>query len=123
MPLRTQPHPRIVTHDPDGRPNGYLFRSTTSTTPSLPAGQPQQVYLTVVAPKCEGPTPAPGPDRALHCIKGNVKIVVKTEGGYEEYLSGEDHDYTSVRDSDGSAALLVISLGSTRSSSTWPCRA
>jgi phosphoribosylcarboxyaminoimidazole (NCAIR) mutase len=41
------------------------------------------------------------------CIKGNVKIVVKKVGQYEEYFSGEDHDYATVQVPAGIPNALV----------------
>ena len=31
------------------------------------------------------------------CIVGNVKIVIKTDQGYEEYFSGADHKFRTVQ--------------------------
>jgi hypothetical protein len=30
------------------------------------------------------------------CIKGNVRVVLKINGKYETYFSGEDHEYLSI---------------------------
>jgi hypothetical protein len=41
------------------------------------------------------------------CIKGNLKIVARTENGYEEYFSGEAHDFASIQLPAGVPAALV----------------
>ncbi len=41
------------------------------------------------------------------CIRGNVKIVLKTPTGYQELYSGESHDYLSVEVPTGIPALLI----------------
>lgn len=99
MKLLSVPHPKITTRDESGKENGFLVPIFNVRDSQLaPEQHPQQVYLTVVAPHA-----AKGPH--LHfirwglftCIKGNIKIVVRTEAGYEEYWSGENHEYASIQ--------------------------
>lgn len=99
MPLLTHPHPRIPTTDRRGTPKGFLVPIFNVHDGVIaPAQYPQQVYLTVVAPNSiKGPHLHQKRWGLFTCIKGNVKVVVRTPAGYEEYWSGEDHHYTSVQ--------------------------
>lgn len=114
MPLRTHAHPRFITKHSDGEPNGYLVPIYNIHDAFFePERRPQQVYLTVVAPgKAKGPHLHFIRTGFFTCIKGNVKIVVKVDGRYEEYFSGEDHEYLSVEIPTGVPAL-VVNTGST----------
>lgn len=92
-------HPKITTKDSSGEKNGYLVPIfNINESPIAPAQYPQQVYLTVVSPgKIKGPH--------LHyirwglftCIKGDVKIIIKTDEGYDEHYSGEHHEYATIQ--------------------------
>lgn len=108
MPLKTGVHPRIVTHDSDGHINGFLVPIFNEHEGFVDAPQhPRQVYLTVVAPgKVKGPHLHRKRWGLFTCVVGNVKIVVQTDSGYEEYLSGEDHDYRTVQVPAGTGAAL-----------------
>jgi dTDP-4-dehydrorhamnose 3,5-epimerase-like enzyme len=109
MPLRSQTHPRFVTKDAAGQPNGYLVPIYNAHDGFFaPDRQPQQVYLTVVAAgRTKGPHLHFVRTGFFTCVRGNVKIVVRTEAGYEEHWSGEDHEYRSVEVPTGVPALLV----------------
>ncbi|MBI3968807.1 MAG: WxcM-like domain-containing protein [Chloroflexi bacterium] len=106
--MRTSTHPKIVTRDQDQRENGFLVPifNVHDEWPA-PEQHPKQVYLTVVSPGC-----VKGPHLHLErwglftCIKGNVKVVVRTETGYEEYLTGEDHQYATIQVPAGTPAAL-----------------
>lgn len=106
--LRTQPHPKIVTKNDDGSPNGYLVPLYNIHDGFFaPGKEPQQVYLTVVSPgQVKGPHLHHIRTGCFTCIRGNVKIVVKTAAGYEEHFSGEDHGYCSIEIPTGVAAAL-----------------
>jgi dTDP-4-dehydrorhamnose 3,5-epimerase-like enzyme len=72
-----------------------------------PGSEPQQVYLTVVTPGAiKGPHLHYIRTGFFTCIKGNIRIVVKTADGYQEYLSGEDYNYQSVKVPTGVAAVI-----------------
>lgn len=109
MSIRTKANRRIETRDRGGRPNGFVVPIYSVHDGFVaPEQYPQQAYLTVVAP---GTTKGPH----LHmkrwglftCLSGNVKIVAKTDAGYEVHYSGEDHGYASVQLPAGSPAALV----------------
>lgn len=108
MKLKTEPHRKIITRDPAGQSTGYLVPIYNINDGFFaPGREPQQVYLTVVAPQA-----AKGPH--LHyirtgcfiCIKGNIRIVVKNNDQYHEYYSGEAHEYLSVEIPAGTPALI-----------------
>jgi hypothetical protein len=109
MNIRTQKHPKIVTKNEDNIPNGYLVPLYNIHDGFfLDGSEPKQVYLTVISP-CEKKGPHLHYIRTgfFTCIKGNIKIVLKTSNGYEEYYSGESNDYLSVEVPTGTPALLV----------------
>lgn len=108
MELRTLPHRKFVTRDQKGVSNGFLVPIYNLHDGFFaPGREPQQVYLTVVAPRA-----AKGPHLHLvrtgcfTCIKGNVRIVVKVDGQYLIYYSGEMHDYLSVEIPTGIPVLI-----------------
>jgi mannose-6-phosphate isomerase-like protein (cupin superfamily) len=69
------------------------------------------VYVTVVSPgTVKGPYLHLKRWGVFTCIKGNVKIVIKTEDGYVELYSGEGHDFCSVQIPAGTPAAIQ-SLG------------
>lgn len=108
--IRTRKNRRFITKDSGGKENGFLVPIYNNNDHFFETGkEPKQAYLTTVRQGC-----SKGPH--LHfirtgfftCIKGNVKIVLKVgAGGYEEYYSGEDHEYLSVEVPTGVAALIV----------------
>jgi dTDP-4-dehydrorhamnose 3,5-epimerase-like enzyme len=108
MTLRFQSHPRFTTRDQHGAPNGYLVPIYNVHDRFLPEGrEPQQVYLTAIAPGAiKGPHLHRVRRGCFTCIKGNIRIIVRTPEGYQEYLSGEDHEYRSVEVPVGVPAAL-----------------
>lgn len=96
--LRTQKHPKIQTRDGQGCSNGYLVPIYNVNDHFFDRGkEPQQAYLTVVAPRSiKGPHLHYIRTGFFTCIKGNVRIVVRIEGEYQQYYSGERYDYLSV---------------------------
>ena len=98
MELRTCTHQKLPTHNDQGSLNGYLVPIYNVHDGFFaPGREPQQVYLTVVAPwTIKGPHLHYIRTGFFTCIKGNVRIVVKTQEGYREYFSGEMYDYRSV---------------------------
>ena len=108
MELKTQTHRKFVTCEKNGSSNGYLVPLYNIHDGFFaPGREPQQVYLTVVAPHAEkGPHLHFIRTGCFTCIKGNVCIIVKLEDGYHEYFSGEAHDYLTVEIPTGVPALL-----------------
>lgn len=109
MEIRTQKHPKLVTKHKTGAANGYLVPLYNENDGFFAKGsEPKQVYLTVISP---GERKAPH----LHyiragfftCIKGDVKIVLKTPEGYKEFYSGENHEYLSVEVPAGVPSLVI----------------
>ncbi|MFZ2360448.1 MAG: WxcM-like domain-containing protein [Anaerolineae bacterium] len=108
MQIRTQAHPRIITRDASGHTNGYLVPLYNVHEEFFATGhEPQQVYLTTIAPNCsKGPHLHHIRTGFFTCIKGNVRIVVKVDNEYQEYYSGEAHNYCSVEIPTGVPALI-----------------
>ena len=108
MELRTQPHRKFVTSDHEGQSTGYLVPIYNIHDGFFASGrEPQQVYLTVVSPRSsKGPHLHFVRTGCFTCIKGNVRIVVKVDGQYREYDSGEAHDYLSIEIPVGTPALI-----------------
>jgi len=106
--IRTQEHGKFVTKGNDGEPNGFLVPIANINDGFFAPGKfPEQVYLTSVKRgKVKGPH--------LHfiragfftCIKGDVKIVLKVEGQYEVFFSGENYNYLSVEIPTGVPAAI-----------------
>jgi hypothetical protein len=109
MIFRTQKHPKIETLTAAGEPNGYLVPLYNVHDGFFaPGSEPKQVYLTVIAPgHRKGPHLHYVRTGFFTCIKGDVKIVLKTPAGYQELLSGESHGYLSVEVPTGVPALLI----------------
>ena len=69
--------------------------------------EPQQVYLTVVKKgSIKGPHLHFIRTGCFTCIKGNVRIITKENNKYQEYYSGENHDYLSIIIDAGIPAAL-----------------
>lgn len=96
--IRTQKRHKIITKDNNGKPNGYLVPIYNINDKFFSHGrEPQQVYLTALAPKSiKGPHLHYIRTGFFTCIKGNIRLVVRTKEGYQEYFSGENHEYQSV---------------------------
>ncbi len=109
MDIRTLKHPKFVTKTEEGQPNGYLVPIYNLNEGFFAKGrEPQQVYLTVISPGVKkGPHLHYVRTGFFTCVKGDVKIVLKTPEGYKEFFSGENHEYLSVEVPTGIPALMV----------------
>jgi dTDP-4-dehydrorhamnose 3,5-epimerase len=108
MILQTKANPKFITKDAAGAPNGYLVPIYNIHDGFFPPGkEPQQVYLTVVAPRqIKGPHLHYIRTGCFTCIKGNARFVLKTPAGYEVVRSGEAHEYRTVIVPTGVPAAL-----------------
>jgi len=69
--------------------------------------EPEQVYLTVISPgEIKGPHLHFIRTGCFTCIKGNARFILRTEAGYETFLSGEENDYLSIIVPTGIPAAL-----------------
>lgn len=109
MTLRVQKHPKIITKNLDGTPNGFLVPIYNINDGFFADGaEPKQVYLTVIYPgEKKGPHLHLIRTGFFTCIKGNVKIVLKIDGCYKELFSGESYDYHSVEVPIGVPAMIM----------------
>ncbi len=109
--LHTEHHAKVTTYAPDGTPNGYLV-PIYNVHDRMPSGEsaraePQQVYCTAIAPfAIKGPHLHHIRTGRFTCLQGNLRLVAKTATGYDEYFSGQDHDYLTVEVPPGVAVAL-----------------
>ena len=108
MDLRIQKHQKFVTKDEDGQPNGYLIPIYNINDGFFsPGTEPKQVYLTVVSPgKYKGPHLHFIRKGFFTCIRGNIKIIIKSDGEYKVFFSGESFDYASIEVPIGVPAVI-----------------
>jgi dTDP-4-dehydrorhamnose 3,5-epimerase len=108
MSQRLHYHPRISTKNKEGRINGWLVPIFNVHDGLIDSAQhPQQVYLTVILPReVKGPHLHLKRWGLFTCIRGNAKIVVRTETGYEEFLTGEDYNFATIQVPAGMPAAL-----------------
>ena len=108
MSLQVQKHPRITTYNPKGLPNGYLIPIFNINDHFWGSSfEPQQVNLTVMSPGCiKGPHIHDFRSNNFTCIKGVIRVVVKINNEYFEYLSGEIYEYLSIEVPSGIPAVI-----------------
>jgi len=108
MPLLVQSHQTHITKNKKGRSNGWLLPIFNVHDGLIDMAQyPHQVYLTVIAPReVKGPHLHLKRWGLFTCIRGNAKIVVREETGYEEYFTGEDHKFATIQVPAGMPAAL-----------------
>ena len=108
MKTRREANPKIVTKDKDGAVNGFLIPVYNINEKFIPRErQPQQVYMTMAAPRSvKGPHLHMKRWGYFTCVKGNIKVVVKTDDGYDELYSGEDHEYATIEVPAGTPSAL-----------------
>ena len=112
--IRTQSHQKFVTKNSEGDKNGFLVPIYNIKEGFFePGNEPQQVYMTTVLPNSiKGPHLHFVRTGFFTCIKGNVRVVLKIDGDYQEFYSGEDHDFLSVEIPKGIPAAIQC-LGDT----------
>lgn len=108
MKIKTLKHEKFNTKSNSGISNGFLVPIYNIHDKFFDNGKkPEQVYLTVISKNShKGPHLHKIRTGCFTCIKGNVKIILKIEGNYETYYSGEDHDFLSIMIPVGVGALL-----------------
>ena len=108
MEIRTITHKKFTTKTEHGTVNGFLVPLYNIHEKFFSAGkEPQQVYLTSVLPgMIKGPHLHFIRTGYFTCIKGNVRVVLKTGNEYQVFYSGEDHEYTSIEVPTGVPAAV-----------------
>jgi dTDP-4-dehydrorhamnose 3,5-epimerase len=108
MEIRTLPHKKFTTKDEHGEVNGFLVPIYNIHDNFFAEGkEPQQVYMTTILPgTIKGPHLHFIRTGFFTCIKGNVRVVLKTEEGYKVFYSGEDHEYLSIEVPTGTPAAV-----------------
>jgi len=107
--VTTKKNNKIVTFDSNKNINGFLIPIININEELFDKYRfPNQIYLTVAKP---GTTKGPHLHMKRYgmftCIKGNAKIVVKNENGYEEYYTGEDYDFSTILVPPGTPNMIV----------------
>ena len=113
MEIRTLAHKKFTTKDEHGDVNGFLVPLYNIHDKFFaPGKEPQQVYMTTILPgTIKGPHLHFIRTGFFTCIKGNVRVVLKTDEGYEVFFSGEDYEYKSIEVPTGVPAAVQC-LGS-----------
>lgn len=108
MDIQTKTNNKFITKGHLSQVNGFLVPIYNMHDGFFPPGkEPQQVYLTVIAPKqVKGPHLHLIRTGCFTCIKGNARFVLRTPDGYQVYQSGEDHQYLSVMVPTGVPAAI-----------------
>ncbi len=108
MQIRTLSHKKFVTKDEHGGTNGFLVPLYNIHDKFFaPGKEPQQVYMTTILPgTVKGPHLHFIRTGFFTCIKGNVRVVLKTGNGYEVFFSGEEHDFLSIEIPTGTPAAV-----------------
>lgn len=108
MPLRLHKHPKISTRNSEGKITGFLVPIYNHHDGFI-AGEnsPKQVYLTVCdVGQIKGPHLHMKRWGFFTCIRGNIRVIVKIDNGYEEYYSGEDYEFATIEVPAGTPAAL-----------------
>lgn len=108
MAILVQSHRKIRTRNKDGVENGFLIPIFSVHDKVLkPEQYPQQVYLTVISPRgVKGPHLHLKRWGLFTCIRGNARVIVRTQTGYQQFFTGEDHGYVTIQVPAGVPAAL-----------------
>jgi len=107
--IKCKKNKKFITKNISGNANGFVLPIINIHDHFVADKQwPKQVYLTVAAPnEIKGPHLHKKRWGLFTCIKGNIKVVVKIEGQYHEYFSGENYEFQTIQVPAGIAAALV----------------
>ena len=97
--IKIKKNKKFITKNRNGKPNGFLIPIINIHDKFLEREQwPKQVYVTVVTPnEVKGPHLHKTRWQLYTCIKGNIKVIVRINKKYEEYYSGEDHEFSTIQ--------------------------
>ena len=98
MTLRIHKHQKHTTKNRFDKPNGFLIPIFNVHDGFIePENFPKQVYLTVCdVGEIKGPHLHLKRWGFFTCLKGDIKVIARTETGYEELYSGEHHDFATI---------------------------
>lgn len=108
MTLRIQKHTKMSSKDIHGNVNGFLIPIYNIHDGFIEEGNsPKQVYLTVCdVGKIKGPHLHKRRCGHFTCIRGNIRVIVRNENGYEYYFSGEDYEFATIEVPPGTPAAI-----------------
>jgi len=100
---------RIQTKDADGNVNGWILPIWNCRESGY---RPDQVYVTVVNPDCsKGPHLHQKRTGFFACIQGNVVIITRKDGTYEEHRLGAYNAHEPLKVEPGTACQIVNHMG------------
>jgi len=104
----TKTNSKFLTKNAESKTNGFLVPIYNIHDKFFaPGKEPQQVYLTTILPKqIKGPHLHYIRTGCFTCIRGNARFVLKVDGEYQVFYSGEDYEYLSVIVPTGVPAAL-----------------
>lgn len=107
--VKVKKNAKYISQNRNGVENGYIVTIVDVMEDFIDSERfPRQVYLTVVAPgEIKGPHYHKIRYAMYTCIKGNIKVVVKTSEGYDVFYSGEDYDYATIWVETGYPTALI----------------
>jgi dTDP-4-dehydrorhamnose 3,5-epimerase len=107
--IRVKKNSKIVTKNKSGKENGCLIPIINVHDKFVADEQwPKQVYCTVVKlGEIKGPHLHYKRRGLFTCVRGNVKVVLRVDGEYQKYFSGDDYAYQTIQVPAGIPAALV----------------
>ena len=107
--MKVKSNKKIITYNTNGKENGFLV-PIVNIHEKFPDQKhfPEQVYLTVAKPgEVKGPHLHKKRWGLFTCIKGDIKIVTRIDGHYEEYFSGENYNFSTIQIPAGIPNALI----------------
>ena len=107
--IKEKKNKKFISKNRFGKPNGFLVPILNIHENFVKSAQwPKQAYLTVAnVGEVKGPHLHKKRWQLYTCIKGDVKIVTRVDGIYEEYFSGENYDFKTVQVPAGIPSALI----------------
>jgi len=98
MKIKSKKNKKFITLDNQDKENGFLVPIYNIKENFFITGrEPEQAYLTVVNEGCiKGPHLHKIRRGFFTCIKGNIRVILKINGQYEIFYSGEKFDFLSI---------------------------
>ena len=107
--IKIKKNKKHTTTSNDGVENGFLIPIINAHEKFVEDKQwPMQVYCTVAKPgEVKGPHLHHKRWGLFTCVRGNIKVVVRIDGEYQEHFTGDDYDYQTIQVPAGIPAALV----------------
>ena len=107
--MKVKSNKKIITYSVNGTENGFLIPILNVHDHFVGQEQwPKQIYCTTVVPgEVKGPHLHKKRWGLFTCIKGDIKIVTRIDGHYEEYFSGENYNFSTIQIPAGIPNALI----------------